>query len=419
MLTVSIPLGSSASSLSLNSNVTVDSREGSGQQVSLNGSAGSENQWNYGLSANRVSYSNDKTYSVNGQYRTRVVDLSADASHSSDGGSQSSVRASGGVVIHHGGLTFANNLGETIALVHAEDADGASISGMPGARIDGNGYGIAPYMMPYVRNQVSIDPQGIPLDVELMGGSQEIAPRAGAVVEVNFATRVGRTALISALRADGKPLPFGADVTDEKGESLGIVGQGSRIVARGLQDRGALKVSWGDDAGESCMLTYALPPRNPRKKATADEGYQHVSGTCESGGADLHLKAAAALVPARRQTQARASTRVAPLPKFDTASLQTACGIDAGYSRGLSTSKTYTSYEFGKRTSMPIKELSTNIAELYRDSRNFALAAPLSTTCGVDAASRCARTKSWLADMPSSRQSLSPASISLVKDAWI
>lgn len=387
MFTLSIPLGVSARAVNLDSSVTVDSRDGSGQQVSLNGSAGSSNQWTYGLSANRVSYSNDKRYSANGQYQTSVVDLGADISHSSGGGSQSGFRASGGLVIHHGGVTFANNLGETIALVHAEDAEGAAIGGMPGARIDGNGYGVAPYMTPYIRNQVSIDPDGIPLDVELMGGSQEIAPRAGAVVEVNFATNVGRTALIDATRPDGKPLPFGANVTDEEGESLGLVGQGSRIVARGLKDRGALKVSWGDDADESCVLSYELAPRN-RRKAKAEEGYQQVSTTCVPGKTHAPVKTVTAPVPVR-----------APSSQHDAAKMVTSCGIDADYGRTRASAKGYATCKFGKRVRMPITELSSTITRLYRDSRNFALTKPLSTLCGVDAGMQCGRTKSWLGDM--------------------
>jgi outer membrane usher protein len=419
MLSVSIPLGSSAHAVNLGSNVTIDSRDGSGQQVTLSGSAGSENQWNYGLSANRVSYSNDKSYSVNGQYQTRVASLGANASHSSDGGSQSGIRASGGLVIHQGGVTFANNLGETIALVHAADADGAAISGMPSSRIDGNGYGIAPYMTPYVRNRVSVDPDGIPLDVELMGGSQEIAPRAGAVVEVNFETSVGRTALIDTTLPGGKPLPFGAEVTDEKGQSLGLVGQGSRIVARGLQDHGTLKVSWGDDADESCALAYDLPPRDKRKKAKADDGYQHVSTMCEPHHASPDPKAAAVRVPVRRQAQAAASVTGMPVPEANAAKLVTSCGIDAAYGRSWNGSTGYASCGFGKQTAMPIKALSTTIMGLYGNPRNFDFPESFSTTCGVDAGQYCGRIKTWLEGLSISQQLLSTTTISQSKGARV
>ncbi|MGN5480669.1 FimD/PapC C-terminal domain-containing protein [Cupriavidus basilensis] len=70
----------------------------------------------------------------------------------------------------------------------------------------------------------------------------------------------GRPAVIRISKADGKPLPFGADVRDAQGTNIGTVGQGGRIVARGLKaERGQLTVSWGKTAQDNCRLDYALP----------------------------------------------------------------------------------------------------------------------------------------------------------------
>ncbi|WP_143188486.1 FimD/PapC C-terminal domain-containing protein, partial [Burkholderia ubonensis] len=43
------------------------------------------------------------------------------------------------------------------------------------------------------------------------------------------------------------------------GKEIGIVGQGSRIFARGLDDSGTLAVRWSEDAKALCSIRYALP----------------------------------------------------------------------------------------------------------------------------------------------------------------
>jgi outer membrane usher protein len=59
---------------------------------------------------------------------------------------------------------------------------------------------------------------------------------------------------------DGRPLPFGADVLDANGVSVGMVAQGGRVIVRGLRsDSGRLAVKWGLNASEACSLEYALP----------------------------------------------------------------------------------------------------------------------------------------------------------------
>jgi outer membrane usher protein FimD/PapC len=109
----------------------------------------------------------------------------------------------GAVVAHPGGLTLANYLGDTIAVVEAKDAAGARVTNASGVRIDSRGYAVVPYLSPYALNTVEIDPKGIPLDVELKATGQQIAPRANSVVMVRFPTSRGRSAIISTRLPNG------------------------------------------------------------------------------------------------------------------------------------------------------------------------------------------------------------------------
>ncbi|MFP3560306.1 fimbria/pilus outer membrane usher protein, partial [Paraburkholderia sp. SIMBA_049] len=102
------------------------------------------------------------------------------------------------LVAHRGGITFSQPVSETFAIVEAPGAAGARVTNAAGVKVDGNGYAVVPYLTPYSLNTVALDPKGIPMDVELKETSRQIAPRAGAVPLIRFATDTGRAALVQA-----------------------------------------------------------------------------------------------------------------------------------------------------------------------------------------------------------------------------
>lgn len=164
----------------------------------------------------------------------------------------------GGVVAHAGGVTFAPELGDTIGLVQAPDAQGARINGNHSAQVGTSGYAVVPHLTPYRQNVVELDPKDLSVDVELKTAAQNVAPRAGSVVKLQFETVSGQAILITARREDGSPLPFGSDVFDESGASVGVVGQGGKAFVRVAHDQGALTVKWGPNANAACQLSYRL-----------------------------------------------------------------------------------------------------------------------------------------------------------------
>lgn len=281
---VSIPLGAGQHAPTLSTSFTHSNQSGSSGQAMLNGSAGVDNEFTYGVTANHAPGSS--TGGVNAQYRSPYATLAASASGGS-GYSQVSAGVTGAIVAHPGGVSFANDLGDTIGVVEAKDAKGARITNSSGVRVDSLGYAVIPYLTPYSLNTVEIDPKGIPLDVEFKSTSQQVAPRANSVVMIHFGTVTGRAAVISARLPNGAPLPFGATVYDAKGQSVGAIGQNSRIFVRGVADGGALTVKWGDAADERCAFGYQLPPKREDRGA-----YAHIDAVC--GAANQEAVSAAA-----------------------------------------------------------------------------------------------------------------------------
>ncbi|AIO29051.1 fimbria/pilus outer membrane usher protein [Burkholderia cepacia] len=275
---LSIPLGKTRP-MTLATSLSRDTRGSTQAQTSLSGALGVDNNVSYGLNVNHGNSSG--TSQTNGgasiQYRGPIAELSGSVSAGADY-QQFSAGARGAIVAHRGGVTLSQPLSETFAIIEAPNAEGARVTNTSGVRIDRRGYAVVPYLTPFAMNDIGIDPKGLSTDVELKETSQRIAPLAGAVPMLTFKTAYGRSAVIRARQADGSPVPFGATVTDAGGKDVGTVGQGGKLLARGLVDQGELKVQWEADRGKSvCALSYSLPVR---KRAATYQSLQSLELPC-------------------------------------------------------------------------------------------------------------------------------------------
>ena len=129
-----------------------------------------------------------------------------------------------------------------------------------------------PSLRAYQPNAVDIDPQGMPMDVELKESNRSVVPTLGAISLVKFETVSGRAVVIKATHPNGRPLPFAAQVFDEQGNEVGVVGQAGKAFVRGVADHGRLTVQWAEAAGERCFIRYHLPAREPgRRQENTDQ----------------------------------------------------------------------------------------------------------------------------------------------------
>ncbi|OBU68375.1 fimbrial assembly protein [Stenotrophomonas maltophilia] len=252
-LTLSMPLGVAPRAPRLSASAGSD-RTGNSYRLGVGGNFGEEQQGTYSASYNRNPTGSD--LSANVAYLTPAAQLGVGWDKRS-GGQQLGLSASGGLVLHSGGLTFSQRLGDTVGLVHVPDAQGARVGHMRGIKTNRQGYAVVPYLSAYRLNEISVDPRGLPLDIELKSGSVTAVPTSGAVVRAVIPTASGRSALIEALQGNGEPLPFGLDVVNDDGEAVGVVGQGSRLWVRGIDVAGQLHVDLGGAAGR-CTIEYDL-----------------------------------------------------------------------------------------------------------------------------------------------------------------
>lgn len=164
--------------------------------------------------------------------------------------------ANGGLLVHPGGVTLSQSLGNTVAVVSAPGAGGVSVMN-GGIRTDSRGYAVVPYLSPYQSNTVSLNPTTLPEDVDLPQSSARVYPTKGAVVHAAFKPKTGYQALLT-LTHTGRPLPFGSVVTlsgDDGGQNTGIVGDAGQVWLSGLPSEGKLTASWGQG---QCGATFNL-----------------------------------------------------------------------------------------------------------------------------------------------------------------
>lgn len=278
LLSFTVPLGNSVHAPALSLNSTYEKSTGSQEQVMLSGAAGADSQFSYGTTATHSGEGTGNAGTVNAGYRGAYAVVSASYGSGSNY-SQSSLGISGGIVAHPGGVTFGQPMGDTVGIVYVPDAAGTRLANAAGVHVDHFGYALVPYLTPYISNTIQIDPKGLPLDVQLGATSAQVAPYAGAVVMLKFATESGHPLIMRVRVANGQSLPFGAEVVNSKGVTLGVTGQGGQVLLRVVDRAGWLTARWVAENGtaQSCSLYYQVSPRGKEKRLHAHE---EIQATC-------------------------------------------------------------------------------------------------------------------------------------------
>ncbi|EFB2359068.1 fimbrial biogenesis outer membrane usher protein [Escherichia coli] len=261
MFSMSIPLSGWMEDSYVNYSLTQNNHHESTMQVGLNGTMLEGRNLSYNVQESWMhspddSYSGnagmtyDGTYgSVNGSYS-----WSRDSQHFDYG-------ARGGVLVHSDGVTFSQELGETVALVKAPGAEGLSIENATGISTDWRGYTVKTQLSPYDENRVALNSDYFSkANIELENTVINLVPTRGAVVKAEFVTHVGYRVLFNIRHVNGKPIMFGAMTTAslETGTVTGIVGDNGELYLSGMPEKGEFLLSWGQAADEKCKAAYHI-----------------------------------------------------------------------------------------------------------------------------------------------------------------
>ena len=120
---------------------------------------------------------------------------------------------------------------------------------------------MVPNSLPYRANWINLDP------------SQQIIPRRGSVTVARFNAKQGRRVQFELVKADGRPMPFGARVENAEGTQLAITDPSGQALVMRESDKGMLKVKSGELV---CKANYLLPER------TGTQGNDQTKLMCRS-----------------------------------------------------------------------------------------------------------------------------------------
>lgn len=241
--------------LYVSNSTTFDDDGFASNNTGLSGTAGSRDQFNYGVNLSHQRQDSETTAGGNLTWNAPVATLNGSYSQSSKY-TQTGGSISGGLVAWSGGVNLANRLSETFAVMHAPGLEGAYVNGQKYRTTNRNGVVVYDGLTPYRENHLMLDVSNTNSETDLQGNRRSAAPYRGAVVLARFDTDQRKPWYIRALRPDGSPLTFGYEVEDNHGHNIGVVGQGSQLFIRTNEVPSEIKVAVDKQQGLSCSIAF-------------------------------------------------------------------------------------------------------------------------------------------------------------------
>ncbi|MCW0307100.1 Outer membrane usher protein SfmD [Pantoea ananatis] len=227
----------------------------------ISGSAFKDNSLVYSLQERRTRYGTNRTASLGYTGPSGKIDGTYSSSEVSR---DINIQAEGGIVLHSGGITFSQPLGDTNILVSAPGARGIRVDGQHNVETDNSGYAIIPYASEYRRNHVELDMTSAANNTEIMNNISEIVPTKGALVRADFSVKKGARVMFE-LSIKNRPVPFGTVVTEKKSHTSGLVDDEGNAYLSGLPDSGILTLQWGKDSNSTCRIPFHIPKEKRNK----------------------------------------------------------------------------------------------------------------------------------------------------------
>nr|WP_241390663.1 fimbria/pilus outer membrane usher protein [Serratia proteamaculans] len=255
-----VPLDKWLSGSRISYGMTTDNRSRVRNEVGLSGSLLEDNRLTYNVREGYANKGEGNSGGVSANYDGTYGRLNASYSYNQTS-HQINAGLNGGVVVHPYGITFAQPLGDTMALVSAPGADGTRVKNFRGVQTDWRGYAVVPYVSAYRKNNVSLSTETLKDDVELESAVKTVIPTRGALVLADYKTNVGARVL-ATVTYQGKPVPFGATASlIVGGKSIGnsFVGDGGDVYLSGVPEKSQVKIKWGNDATQQCSGDIKLP----------------------------------------------------------------------------------------------------------------------------------------------------------------
>jgi outer membrane usher protein FimD/PapC len=168
------------------------------------------------------------------------------------------IGARGGMVFHKDGVTLSPYpVHETFGVLKAGERSGLKLQTPRGpVWTDGSGRAVAASLPAYTRARLEVDTIGLPRNVEVLNGFQEVEAGRGSVQHLDFSVMSVRRLLLKARTVDRQWLPKGLAVHDEQGQYVTTVLDAGAIFLPDAKPEQKLHVRLSGT--ERCVLEFPL-----------------------------------------------------------------------------------------------------------------------------------------------------------------
>lgn len=184
-ISVSIPLNAFLSPrVKFNYDATLAKQDASEHRAGFNGTLLDDYSLSYNLSSTRTS-KGDRGYDISGGYQYNAGEVRLGYSRG-NGYQQSNAEIVGSVMLHKGGVTLGQELGDTMAVVRIPNTPGIGVDNQYGVTTDSHGYALISNLTPYRVNRLTLDTLDLPENMELPETEIEVVPTSGAIMFSQF-----------------------------------------------------------------------------------------------------------------------------------------------------------------------------------------------------------------------------------------
>jgi outer membrane usher protein len=178
-----------------------------------------------------------------GTYRLDVRDAEAY-------GSTWQIGTSGSVAYLSGLTKLTRQVNDAFAVVNVGDIEGVRVyaENQEIGRTNRNGQIFVPGLRPYLRNQLRIEIEDLPLNAKVGSVSTDTAPYFRSGVVVNFDVSVSNNVVFRAIQSDGTPVPEGAAVRIGNSMEAFPVGLNGKVFLQGIDRSSEITIRWNNRA---------------------------------------------------------------------------------------------------------------------------------------------------------------------------
>lgn len=247
---------------------TVGYSSANGTTFNTSSSATVNDRFNYSINAN-TSSKGDRGASASTNYAFDTIQTSLTLSQSKGQYGKSNTSISGnfsGSVLgtSKSGVIFTKEASETVGIVHIPGVKGVSVNGsMPTNK---NGY-TAVWLSEYSENNVSINMENVPDNVDFKTTNWKVVPTENAIVYRDFDVEYLNRYILRVKGEDGKYLTGGNALT-EQGVNAGFISNNGVLLMNLLSEPKKIRVNIGDNKECSFSANGLKPNTNQVQDVT-------------------------------------------------------------------------------------------------------------------------------------------------------